>query len=73
MIVQRNGKIVIEVHSKDKQTMNTLQYKLKFFVTTGTLQVQGNKKDKFADEHFPVLKNLLQMILKKPRTITITT
>ena len=51
--------VVVEVC--DKQ--NSLKYKLKCFVTTGTLQVQGNEKDLFSKYHFNVLKNILNRVL----------
>ena len=51
--------VVVEVC--DKQ--NSLKYKLNIFVTTGTLQVQGNEKDLFSKYHFNVLKNILNRVL----------
>ena len=45
--------IVIEF--SDSQT----KFKITFFVTTGTIQAQGNGYLKFANEHFPLLKTLL--------------
>lgn len=33
-------------------------FKVTFFVTTGTIQIQGNAKDSFVNEVFPYLKQL---------------
>lgn len=33
-------------------------FKVTFFVTTGTIQIQGNAKDSFANEVSPYLKQL---------------
>ena len=55
--------VVIELLSKASDKQNSLLYKVKFFVTTGTLQVQGNEKDLFSKYHFKVLKNILSRVL----------
>jgi hypothetical protein len=49
----------IEVSHKDsdKKLFRTT------FITTGTIQVQGNDKDIFVKEFFPVLKNVANSIL----------
>ena len=57
--------IVIELCSADKELANTLWYKLTFFISTGTVQVQGNEKDQFTNEHFAVLKRLVSMVVDK--------
>ena len=56
--ISENNSIVIEVHSTDDADQNSLMYKTKLFVTTGTIQAQGNCVDLFANEDFPVLKRL---------------
>ena len=55
--------IIIEYSSKNPDLANPLFFKITFYVTTGTIQVQGNHKDIFVNEHFDVLKKLVQMIL----------
>ena len=55
--------VVIELLSKASDKQNSLLYKVKFFVTTGTLQEQGNEKDLFSKYHFKVLKNILSRVL----------
>ena len=37
-------------------------YKIKFFITTGTIQAQGNQVDVFANEDFPLLKQLVSLL-----------
>ena len=55
--------IIIEYSSKNPDLANPLFFKITFYVTTGTIQVQGNHKDIFVNEHFDILKKLVQMIL----------
>ena len=57
-----NNFIVIEVHSTDDAAEISLMYKIKFFITTGTIQAQGNCVEIFADEDFPVLKRLISQL-----------
>ena len=55
--------ICIELHTiHEKQ--NTLLYKLTFFVTTGTIIVQGQKYKKFID-HFQLLTQILEQVIEK--------
>ena len=35
--------MVIEVHRTDDADENSLMYKIKFFITTGTIQARGNQ------------------------------
>ena len=60
-----SNSIVIELCSADKELANTFGYKLTFFISTGTVQVQGNEKDQFTNEHFSVLKRLVSMVVDK--------
>ena len=55
--------IVIELSSSNKDLPNPLLYKLTFYISTGTIQVQGNEKDLFTNEHFPILKRLVAMVI----------
>ena len=56
--------IVIALHSNMCSTdENSLQYQLRFFITTGTIQVQGNNVSRFISEHFPKLKALVKISL----------
>lgn len=57
--------IVIEFSSSDTELLNPLQYKITFYITTGTIQVQGNCKDIFVSEHFPILIRLVEMLTTK--------
>lgn len=52
--------IVIEVLNTD----TTLQYNVTFFVTTGTIRVQGSKTMTFVRSHFPILKEILAKVLE---------
>jgi len=52
--------IVIEVLNTD----TTLQYNVTFFVTTGTIRVQGSKTMTFVRPHFPILKEILAKVLE---------
>lgn len=55
--------LCIELHTiHEKQ--NTLLYKLTFFVTTGTIIVQGQKYKKFID-HFQLLTQILEQVIEK--------
>ena len=57
--------IVIVLHTNMCRTdKNSLQYQLRFFITTGTIQVQGNNVSRFISEHFPKLKALVNIILR---------
>lgn len=58
-----NNKVTIQLHTL-KDWTNTLLYKITFFVTTGTIIVQGNKYSLFT-EHFSTLKKILNMVLKE--------
>ena len=51
--------IVIEVADVNK----ILQYGITFFVTTGTIRVQGSKYKHFAEKEFPILKEILAIVL----------
>ena len=48
--------VVIEVHTADETAENSFMYKIKFFITRGTIQAQGNCVDIIAKEDFTVLK-----------------
>lgn len=48
--------INIDVHKKENT--DDMLFKVTFFVTTGTIQIQGNAKDSFVNEIFPRLKQL---------------
>ena len=50
--------IVIEVLNK-----NALWYTVTFFVTTGTVRIQGSRYRVFINKHFPILKQILNKIL----------
>jgi hypothetical protein len=50
--------IVIEILKNEQ-----LQYNVTFFVTTGTIRVQGTCYRQFAEVHFPKLKNIFKMVL----------
>ena len=58
--------IVISLHSADNSNTeeNSRKYQLRFFITTGTIQVQGNNVSLFVSEHFPKLKLLVNLISK---------
>ena len=56
--------IGIELSSTDIELHNPLQYKITFYITTGTIQVQGNHKDLFVTDHFPILKSLVNMVIE---------
>jgi len=55
------NKIIIELHLIESKP-NTLQYKLTFFVTTGTIVVQGQRYQMFV-EHFQKLKQILDQVI----------
>ena len=58
--------IVIDVHSSTcSAEENSLLYKLKFFITTGTIQVQGNHVNMFVSQHFTKLKCLVNLIAEE--------
>ena len=46
------------VHRATDAAVNSLMYKFKFFITTGTIQAQGNQVEIFDKEHFPVMNSL---------------
>ena len=50
-----SNSIIIELSSSDKEILNPLLYKLTFYVSTGTIQIQENHKDLFIREHFAIL------------------
>ena len=58
--------IVISLHSANNSNTeeNSRKYQLRFFITTGTIQVQGNNVSLFVSEHFPKLKALVNLISK---------
>ena len=60
--ISENNFIVIEVHSSDDADESSLMYKIKYFITTGNIQVQGNSVEIFANEDFPVLKRLISQL-----------
>ena len=56
-----SNEIVIELYNKgDRQN---LLYNVTFFVTTGTIRVQGKKHMTFVQKHFPLLKKILAKLL----------
>lgn len=50
--------IIIELWEDER-----MQFNITFFVTTGTVRVQGIKYKVFNDDHFPVLKETLQKVI----------
>ncbi|CAC5421712.1 unnamed protein product [Mytilus coruscus] len=50
--------VMIEVLKKGE-----LQFNITFFVTTGTIRVQGSHYSEFVDIHFPILKDILDKVL----------
>jgi hypothetical protein len=57
--ISNANSIVIEV----SQASDEVQlYNLTFFITTGTIRVQGTKYIIFVQKHFPVLKMILQKV-----------
>lgn len=56
--------IIIDYSSKNPDLTNPLFFKITFYVTTGTIQVQGNQKDIFVHDHFEILKKLVDMVVK---------
>ncbi|VDI73736.1 Hypothetical predicted protein [Mytilus galloprovincialis] len=50
--------VMIEVLKKGE-----LQFNITFFVTTGTIRVQGSHYYEFVDIHFPILKDILDKVL----------
>jgi hypothetical protein len=54
--------IVIEV-SQASDEVQLYNLFLTFFITTGTIRVQGTKYIMFVQKHFPVLKMILQKVL----------
>ena len=61
--------IIIDYLSKNPDLLNPLLFKITFYVTTGTIQVQGNKKDIFVHDHFEILKNLWRWWLKITKVV----
>ena len=58
--------IVIDVHpSACSAEENSLLCKLKFFITTGTIKVQGNHVNMFVSQHFPKLKCLVNLMAEE--------
>ena len=56
--------ILIEVYDKDDGAVyESLLYNVTFFVSTGTVRVQGLHYDIFVENHFPVLRQLVEMII----------
>ncbi|CAC5368637.1 unnamed protein product [Mytilus coruscus] len=49
--------VMIEVLKKGE-----LQFNITFFVTTGTIRVQGSHYSEFVDIHFPILKDILDKV-----------
>ena len=56
----QSNAIVIEVQDKS----GDLQYNVTFFMTTGTIRVQGSKFMYFARKHFPVLRDIFNKLLE---------
>ncbi|CAC5365975.1 unnamed protein product [Mytilus coruscus] len=50
--------VIFEVLKKGE-----LQFKITFFVTTGTIRVQGSHYSEFVNIHFPILKEILDKVL----------
>lgn len=48
----------INIDVRMKENTENILFKVTFFVTTGTIQIQGNYKDCFITEIFPCLKSL---------------
>lgn len=61
-IANNSNAIVIEL--LDKNNNMKLMYNVTFFVTTGTIRVQGNKYQTFVDKHFATLKEILSKVLE---------
>jgi hypothetical protein len=54
------NRIIIGVENRD----GTPKYTLTFYVTTGTICVQGTQYRLFTDEHFPILREILRLVLE---------
>jgi hypothetical protein len=54
---EQGNSIAIEVSQSERQ-----QYKLTFFVTTGTIMVHGTEYMTFINTHFPILKSISEQI-----------
>lgn len=52
------GTNAINIDIYKKENTEDMLFKVTFFVTTGTIQIQGNAKDSFANEVYPYLKQL---------------
>lgn len=52
------GTNAINIDIYKKENTEDMLFKVTFFVTTGTIQIQGNAKDSFANEVSPCLKQL---------------
>lgn len=61
-VANNNNAIVIEL--LDKSDNMKLLYNVTFFVTTGTIRVQGSKYKTFVEKHFDKLKEVLQKVLE---------
>lgn len=58
--ITNNNSIVIETINKED---NRLMFNITFFVTTGTIRVQGTNYMTFVEEHFKILKDILKKVL----------
>lgn len=57
-LTNRNSTNAINIDIYKKENTEDMLFKVTFFVTTGTIQIQGNAKDSFANEVSPYLKQL---------------
>ncbi|CAC5392228.1 unnamed protein product [Mytilus coruscus] len=62
-----NNSIVIEILDKEQ----ALQFNITFFVTTGTIRVQGSKYMTFVHSHFPVLTQILAKVIDNATHATV--
>ncbi|CAG2218274.1 unnamed protein product [Mytilus edulis] len=62
-----NNSIVIEILDKEQ----ALQFNITFFVTTGTIRVQGSKFMTFVHSHFPVLTQILAKVIDNATHATV--
>ena len=58
---EEKNSIVIELYNKGD--LQNLLYNVTFYVTTGTIRVQGKKHMFFVQKHFPILKQILDKVV----------
>jgi hypothetical protein len=55
-----------------KENTDEMLFKITFFITTGTIQIQGNAKNCFTNEIFPCLKKLANVLQQSNSTLSET-